>query len=316
MIKKFGYALATNQGKGRSRPYKAATGTSHLRHRTIVLTSAEQPLSVMARDAGRERQGGETVRFTDLPAIATGGADIFDKLKVRDRVTRKKITKKLIKTIIADCQSNHGQAFHTYIEKLIPMRALLPERVEGLMNEFVDEVSCSHNGPEADDIANKFGLLYAAGILGLELEIVPWTPEDVLAAVKACYRRARRMLVDDGELLRKGLSCLRKAIRALPAIPVDERKPIKFESVKGYRSKKADNDVAMIKVDAFNRILRSVPQRELVVKWLLENNYLELRQERGQSGATVRRPKEQFLWPDGERRRSIRINGMPRLKSG
>jgi hypothetical protein len=178
--------------------------------------------------------------------------------------------------------------------------------------KFVKRVGDPHDGVQAQDIAKKLGLLYAAGVLGVRLGIAPWTAKDVQRAITICYRRARAMLVDDGQVLRTGLKTLRKALEALPLLMQDVPKTIQFDNTRGYRAaQRLGTQYSVIRVASFNQILPDARQRTLVQNWLLEFKHLAIRQSRGRNGAMVRKPKQQFLWPDGKRRRSFRIDRMP-----
>ena len=313
-ISRFGYEVSTNQGKGRGRPYKVAAGIAHLRHRAIVLTSAEKSLSDLACSARTERQGGDVVRMIDLPANGEGDEDVFDRLQVDDPATRTEAVEKLTKAIVKAAKRNHGTAFHAYIEKLICMDTQVTAAVETLISDFVGRVVLGLDSSQVRDMAKKFGLLYAGGVLAVRFEIVPWTEGDVLSALTTCFGRARGMVSDDAKLLKDGLELFREYIAALPMCASDGG-PTCYEAADGYRQRLKNVETFTIKVDAFNSVLPFVSQRTLVQNWLLENAYLEVREIRGPCNTKRLRPREQFQWPDGQRRRSYRIKGTPRLPS-
>jgi hypothetical protein len=47
-----------------------------------------------------------------------------------------------------------------------------------------------------NDIASKFALLYAGGVLWVRLEILHWTEDDIRSALMTCFRNARWMLIN------------------------------------------------------------------------------------------------------------------------
>ena len=63
----------------------------------------------------------------------------------------------------------------------------------------------------------------------------------------------------------------------------------------------------VIKRDAFNSIFGSGTQRALVIEWLIQKQRITLATSKVSAGAPSPKPQGQFIWPDGERRRSIEI---------
>ena len=49
----------------------------------------------------------------------------------------------------------------------------------------------SYDGDVAHDVAEKFGLIYAGGLLGIRYKALPWDGKDLLSAVTKAYRGAR-----------------------------------------------------------------------------------------------------------------------------
>ena len=63
----------------------------------------------------------------------------------------------------------------------------------------------------------------------------------------------------------------------------------------------------VIKRDAFNSIFASGTQRALVIEWLIQKQRITLATPKASAGAPSPKPQEQFMWPDGKRRRSFEI---------
>jgi hypothetical protein len=62
----------------------------------------------------------------------------------------------------------------------------------------------------------------------------------------------------------------------------------------------------LIKRHVFDNLFVSRHQQELVEAWLLHNGRLAKALPKG-NGSNILVPKEQHIWPDGERRRSLEI---------
>jgi putative DNA primase/helicase len=307
-LRSFAYMLATNQGKARARSYKAVAGVDHGRHRTILLTSAEMSIAVLAAAAKRQRFGGEELRLIDLPIADADQDHIFDRTSdtVRKADTDKWRTK-VYGDVMKACESYHGAVFQTYISRLIPRRHSLSDNVKALVSHFVGHLGDAAAGPQARDLAEKFGLLYAGGAIGIELKCVPWTDKDLLAAVTTCYHRARNLLTDDRQLIKSGLKRLHSGLRQLP-LHAPKRKPaVNFGGVDGYQERRGSLTCFVIKIDAFNRIIPDDRQRKLVQRALFEHHAIATARARSDTPSLEIRPANQFTWPDGERRRSLKI---------
>src|SRR4051794_15391748 len=83
-------------------------------------------------------------------------------------------------------------------------------RVVQLVNDFVERVA-GRDGWE-QRFARKFGVIYAALVLGTESGLLRW-PEDLpLRAVKKCYRKARQATMTNEEMAVTGLTTLKTAL--------------------------------------------------------------------------------------------------------
>lgn len=309
-LRNFAYMLSTNQGKGRGRAYKAASGLSHLRYRTIVLTSAETSIASLAQRVRRQRFRGEELRLIDLPAAAPAAASnedhIFDRVPatVSDDVKWRSQT---FEAMVNACGQHYGAAFRLYVSRLILQRRSLRKKINRLMTEFVAHLGENAvDSPEARDLAQKFGLIYAGGVLGVELKCVPWKHADVRAAVATCFHRARDLLSDDRRLLESGLKALKDGLRKLPVYKPGQGSKPRFRDIDGFQEKHPGTDCFVIRTDVFNRLLPDGRQRELVRRWLVEHGAIVM--VRGGPRSSGDRPMEQFTWPDDKRRRSLKIN--------
>lgn len=277
------YVIALGGGRGRHSSFKEPKNG---RWRTIVLTSNEASLQQLANSARSERSGGETVRLIDVPAIFDECQNICDR---GASINFKKAFPRL--------ERNQGRILEAFLEETMPKEKGFRPRIVGYVKEFASQVRDSADGLIARDVADKFGLVYAAGRLGINYGLLPWKVADLRDAVAKCYFGARDLLPDDGVILRSGVQLLQQYLEALP-----EWKNVP-RAASGFREDAQDQYRSLVKRDRFNEIFRSLEQRNLVVQWLISKKRVKL--AKSNSGPPL--IKEQHFWPDGNRHRSVEI---------
>ncbi|MGO9847960.1 MAG: hypothetical protein ACLPKT_15600 [Methylocella sp.] len=211
------------------------------------------------------------------------------------------------KRIAEACERNHRKAFRKYIKVLIADRAKLEEYVQARSAYFVRHVCDEYDGDVARDVAEKFGLIYAAGRLGIQCELLPWDKSDLLDAITKCYIGTRNLLPDDGVAIRQGVTALRAKLRKLPSISKKAVSKTDFDKIDGYRECQKNVNRSFIKRDVFNSIFASGTQRALVIEWLIQQQRITLATPKASAGAPSSQPQEQFIWADHKRRRSFEI---------
>jgi hypothetical protein len=174
----------------------------------------------------------------------------------------------------------------------------------------VKKVCDDFDGDVARDVAEKFGLIYAGGRLGIRCGLLPWDRGELLDAIAKCYVGALELLPDEGVTLRQGITALRTQLRKLPALSSGSKQKnmkLNFNEVDGYRQRKEEVSRYIIKREVFNSVFASTKEKALVMEWLVENQRITLAVSDGAAGAAELKPKGQFIWLDGVRRRSYEI---------
>jgi hypothetical protein len=111
-------------------------------------------------------------------------------------------------------------------------------------------------------------------------------------------------------LLRSGIAALRAKLRQLPVVSVQVKKrdtELDYGQLHGYRISTREDNRYVIKVEIYKQIFSSSEQRDLVTNWLAEKNRITLAIAKKPAINSDRKPKEQVIWPDDKRRRSIEI---------
>jgi hypothetical protein len=310
-IRDLAYKVAQGWATGRHDSFTKAHGGVQEHWRTIVLTSYETSIRDLARAVKLERQHGEALRLIDVPAILDGLDHIFDRLPPNLEAGSFQDWKKDTFKKIADaCNQNHGTAFEVYIEGLIARSSSMEKYVQTRISRFVKKNCDELDGDVARDVAEKLGLVYAGGRFAIRCGLLPWDKDELLDAISKCYRGAVALLPDEGVTLRHGIASLRDQLRELPALSNDfkqKKMSVNFSEVDGYRQRQGKDRIYVIKREVFNSVFASTKEKTLVTEWLIKNQRITLALVDGSIGAAELKPKVQFTWPDGLRRRSYEI---------
>lgn len=309
-IQGIAYKLAQGWATGRHDSFTQGRTGSGAGWRTIALTSNEVSIRDLARKVGLERQRGEAIRLIDLPAFDDGREHIFDRMPQRAATADMAEWKRQkFLEIARACEENHGAAYRRYVKSLIEMGARLNPFVQNQIAIFIRGVRNDHDTDLSRDVAKRFGILYAGGILARRAGLVDWDDHELSAAIKNCYGRARAMLPDDGELLRRGLEALETKFVTLALMSNHNSAQFakaQCDELDGFTRRGSGSISHIIKRHVFDSLFVSKHQQTLVEAWLLNNGRLARAISKGAaSGVFV--PKEQHIWPDGERRRSLEV---------
>jgi hypothetical protein len=204
-------------------------------------------------------------------------------------------------------EQNHGQAFRKYIRSLIARRETLKQDVEKSVAYFVSRACKDSDGEIARDVTQKFGLIYAGGVLGIECGLLPWTKGELLDAVMKSYIGARDLLPDSGVLQRRGRAAFKALRNRLPLTRRRNRAAFAYQNSDGFKERMKGKCRYLIKGEVFSNAFSSIEERDLVVNWLIRKGRITLATLKKSDGVSGRKLKEQHSWPDGERRRSFEI---------
>jgi putative DNA primase/helicase len=290
------YKLAQGWAKARHDSYTRVYGGTRGGWRCIPVTSNEIPIRDLAKRARLERQHGEALRLIDVPAL-------FELPKTVDPGNLPDWKKGVFQKLLKDCFENHGAAFDKYISDLIVHNRDVGGYVDHRIAYFVQQVCDGFDGDVARDVAEKFGLIYAGGMLGRRYGLLPWKKDSLLDAIAKCFHGARDLLPDDGVALRQGVKVLRTTLRELPSITRASKEA--FDGHDGYRERLKKVTRYIVKRDVLNAVSES--QKRLVIEWLAAKKRITFATPKASGGEPRITPKAQFIWPDGVRRRSVEI---------
>ena len=146
--------------------------------------------------------GGEEVRFMDIPASDPNSPGIFDgNIEPAPGKTLRETTKELVETLKVNAIKHQGYAFRELQERYVNDPHGL-ERLKTYKEQFERDAVL----PEAHNayyrVRTNFAAMYAAAALAIDYEILPWKKRPTFRAIEKCMRLALATLATG----RKGTS--------------------------------------------------------------------------------------------------------------
>ena len=313
------YVLAEGRGTTYSRLAPVNRGKGLAQWKCIALASGEESTDQISEAASRNRAVGAAIRWIDLCATRTGAVDIFDYCP--EDVTascRTSWVRGQCETLRRHCRSHHGIAFDHYIKRLIRRKAKVESTVQDLVQTFVLSVAEKSDGQAVTHLAASFGLIAAAGIIGIRFGTLPWPEKLVLRSVKRCYRDARKGVRTEDDLLQEGLTIFGSSVKSkllMVSSKISHSMSI-LKSADGFLRKDSAGKHLTIRGEAFKTWFADPRQAHLVLRYLREKNWLVThRGSMASSSTSISWAESQPMWPDQVRRRSIEIK-LPREGAG
>jgi hypothetical protein len=159
---------------------------------TVVLSSSERTIDELAHEAGMTLLDGHRARMIDIPADAGEYMGVFRRLP--EDVKSPREFAELIRDIT---RKYYGSAGRRFIRKLVALAsadlAALQARIKSLIDSYLAAVDTDEFAGQDARLAEAFGLIFAAGVLASEFEILPWDHAELLKAVAWAHKAARRL---------------------------------------------------------------------------------------------------------------------------
>lgn len=169
----------------RSKKYaRAVSGPDQLQvgnFRSLVLSSSPDSIEQAA-----SRTDGDRVRWFDIPVPHGNVGGIWASY---DGGAPPNNTAEFSERLVEAAKRSHGHAGRAFLRYLVKHQVELPSRIERYTARFLTTAAGDANSVEGR-IARKFGLLYAAGMIARNADILPWTKDDVMGIVAFGFRSA------------------------------------------------------------------------------------------------------------------------------
>jgi uncharacterized protein (DUF927 family) len=174
------YMLSNGAGKRRGRPEGGSR--PRLTWRLLFLSSVEISLETHVAHAGQRVHAGQDVRLVDLPAVAGNGHGVFEDLHTHANGQ-----------VFADCLKRHaaeayGTAGRAFLTELVKDIALAKAEARQVIDRFVQPpvVPTGASG-QVRRVAQRFGVIAAAGELATAYGVTGWNPGEATQAAKTCF---------------------------------------------------------------------------------------------------------------------------------
>ena len=174
------YMLANGTGKRRGQPHGGTR--PRLTWRFLFLSTGEMSLEQHIAEAGQRIYAGQEVRLVDVPADAGAGYGLFEDLhgaqgskafadQLREATTR-----------------HYGHAGRAFVAALSQDRAENVTTAQQLRDGFVAQQVPAGASGQVYRVAQRFGLIGAAGELATAARITGWPEGAALEAAARCFQ--------------------------------------------------------------------------------------------------------------------------------
>jgi hypothetical protein len=310
-VRDLAYGFAEGRGTTYSKFVGQHNGNRDHKWRTLALGTGEETLERIAQNSGDSRSMGETIRWIDLCGAKSGAKDIFDRqmnISADDRITW---VRRQCQSLRAAVTKNHGVAFEHYIKRIIKNRLKISEWISPLIDEFIRNTAEEGDHAAILHLASCFGLIRAAGILGVRFGTLPYSEKFVDRCIMRNYRAARRTLRTDTELLRSALRRLRTKLNSpgvIRSVAKKGRRADTFKIADGYMDRTGSRTKVTIRAEKFKGWFDDARQPALLLRWLQSKKALLCKPTLPtKSGNAIVWAESQPEWPNGSRPRSIVI---------
>lgn len=187
MAKDISYLFGNGKPKRRDRGYEAINGGRLPSFNVSVLSSGEHSLHATAAASRSSRMGGEEIRIIDVKAGQKKGHGIFDYMPENAEGPER-----LSETITEAGQKYYGTPFKVFMDRLITTMkpAARRQQIRNHMSTFLEEAKANKRLVFQHRFAKRFAIIYAAGILAVELEVLDWPQDEIYNAVMQIYETA------------------------------------------------------------------------------------------------------------------------------
>ena len=154
---------------------------------TFALSSSPRSIPKLAQEAGWKMSPGDKVRLFDISVPGPKKGGIFDRIggnPANHAASSVKLIRKLERGY-----SNHCG----HVMPLFALHLMAKNRSKEIItwvNDFNKHVEARGHGWELR-FAQKFGVIYAAMMMGIDAGLLPWPASLPLKVVTKCYRKAR-----------------------------------------------------------------------------------------------------------------------------
>ncbi|WP_162239184.1 DUF927 domain-containing protein [Methylobacterium sp. Leaf89] len=262
-------AITHGLAEGTSKTYSTAVrGTlPDVTSRSPILSNGNRSGAVLAQEAGLAWNEQEVARFISIPVPSReeGGVVDMPSDEAADYPAR------LIAALEGGLKDHHGRVMGRWLDRVWANRG----RVNDLMDDFVAHVEPADAFQRR--IARKFGLIYAAGMIAVETDFLPWDRDVPLIATTRLYHRA--MSAMQVGCPREALVALRDALlnpEVFPQVGSCQELVLQPENrVAGFHFRRAGEDLIAIRRERLGSVLDGLADVEALIAALEQAGVLD-----------------------------------------
>jgi uncharacterized protein (DUF927 family) len=174
------YMLANGAGKARAK--RDGLARKPQEWRVLFLSTGEITLADKVREDGRTRAtAGQSVRVVDVPADAGARLGLFENLHGAEDGDR------FARDLKEAAARFHGTALRAFLEALTRRLDGVAREVPASIRRFVEARCPADADGQVKRVAARFGLVAAAGELGVSLGVLPWPEGEATRAAGVCF---------------------------------------------------------------------------------------------------------------------------------
>ncbi len=174
------YMLAN--GAGKSRAGRSGEGRTPAQWRILFLSTGEIGIAdKVAEDGRRKASAGQAVRVIDLPADAGASLGLFENLHGFESADA------FARHLKQAAGEHYGEAGRVFLSAITRQLDDAQEAVRGFVNEFIDEHCPEGADGQVQRVAQRFGLVAAAGEIAIKVGILPWQQGEAIEGVATCF---------------------------------------------------------------------------------------------------------------------------------
>jgi putative DNA primase/helicase len=303
----FAYQIGEGCGTTYSKYAQTTMNVRSYSRRCIVIASSEESWDDIARSAGDVRKGGAVIRWSDLPAAPGNSPDIFDLFpKDVPQANRPHWLREQCKLLRKHSRRNRGVALAEFVRHVSKSRKSIRRTIRQLTKTFVELAASGETDPAIVHLASSYGHIYAAGIIGIDASVLPWTEKMVLRNILRCFRDARKVIRLDGDLVTAALDRFSQKIKNGVLVQLSTKGTRKgdIKSAEGYIKRRRNHYHIVVRGDAFKKWFDDTRQPALLLRWLHSQGALR-RKPSSSDRSSVVWAETRTYWPGRDRPRAI-----------
>jgi hypothetical protein len=275
-VKNLTYMFSAGKETSRSRQSVYAVPPASSPWRSILVSTGEHSVGALAGLSGESRDAGELARTHDIPAIKGRQKTIFDRFPPNlAKKKRRSWSRRQLAALREAIASNHGQALEPVIVEIIRRGEAIRPFVEKCTREFRKALPACPKEGALMHAADNFGVVYAGGCLAIKTGVVPWSQDELLGALTACFEGFLEEVGKQEKVRERAQRIFLKRLGEMD-LPL-KSKPFDAKPQHGFRTQTDRGIIFAIGTKAFDQMFPLSDRRRLaleVLRWLEEHGKL------------------------------------------